>query len=175
LPTDKEIFVLLTRSPREALELIYERFVGRILSSLCRRGWGREEVLDELGNVFVDIMGERLALPAGGSFGAWLYVVVWRKLVVKARRPSLALLGERDHPLVASTLDFLVELERMQILETAVERLTPSEREALVGHCFNGLSYEALADRVGISEGAIRKRVASARQKLLAAQARAER
>lgn len=95
--------------------------------------------------------------------GAWLYAILRRKAYAhrQIRRQEAEL--PEDPPSVDS--DVLEELTRGIVIEQ-LERLSSEDREILAGKYLLGLSYQELAESLGISNGAVRVRCLRAKEKL---------
>ena len=84
-----------------------------------------------------------------GAFLAYLRQIVMNRLRDQLRRtqarPITETLDEMDHERGGSPLDHVLQLEKFERYESALERLQPLEREAIIGRVEMGLSYEELA------------------------------
>lgn len=63
-------------------------------------------------------------------------------------------------------LDYLISIERHQIIQQAVRSLEPRDREILVLKYQERMSYRQLSDRMGITERAVDRRLCRARSSL---------
>lgn len=111
------------------------------------------------------------ALPSfrsDSAFTTWLYRIVMSRCLnaIAARRPAFELRDdERDRrPGPLETAEAHAHLED---LKQAVVRLTPEQRAPLVLREFEGLSYEEIAEVLGISLAAVKGRLHRARLDLL--------
>jgi len=94
---------------------------------------------------------------------------LWRDVQRKERR--LVPLAEAGEPAVAARGDHLADLGWA---ERQLQSIAPGDRDALLLHARDGLSYEEVARRLDISTGAVKSRVFRARQALAALRLRRE-
>ena len=95
--------------------------------------------------------------------GAWLYAILRRKAY--AHRQTARQESELPDDQPSADPDLLEELTRGIVVEQ-LERLSPEDREILAGKYLLGLSYQQLAESLGISNGAVRVRCLRAKEKL---------
>ena len=88
---------------------------------------------------------------------------LWRDMQRKERR--LVPLEEAGEPSVAARGDYLADLGWA---ERQLQSIAAGDRDALLLHARDGLSYEEVARRLDISTGAVKSRVFRARQALAA-------
>lgn len=96
-----------------------------------------------------------------GSFYTWLYHIVVRvcldqRRLARWRRETLV--SPPETPVVDADLD------RHILVETLLDRLSPTVRAALVLHELEGLEYAEVAVVLGIPVGTVRSRIHAARQ-----------
>jgi RNA polymerase sigma-70 factor, ECF subfamily len=94
---------------------------------------------------------------------------LWRDMQRKERR--LVPLEEAGEPSVAARGDHLADLGWA---ERQLQSIAAGDRDALLLHARDGLSYEEVARRLDISTGAVKSRVFRARQALAALRVRRE-
>lgn len=99
------------------------------------------------------------------AFSTWLYRIVTNHClnVISARRPTVELDDERDG---AQSLDPAVAVQRraeMRELTASIAGLPPDQRAALVLREFEGLSYDEVAEVLGVSLAAVKGRIHRAR------------
>jgi RNA polymerase sigma-70 factor (ECF subfamily) len=162
-PTDPEsTFILIDRAragDREALD----RLLSRHLRPLQRwaRGrlpkWARsladtdDLVQDTLIQTFKRIDSVE---PRGvGALQAYLRQAVLNRirdeLRRKRRRPEIGELGDLEADRAASPVEQAIGREAVDRYESALTRLRPEEREAIIARVEMGYSYEELAEALG--------------------------
>ena len=106
-----------------------------------------------------------------GAFLAYLRQAVMNRIRDQLRRtqarPITETLDEMDHQRGTSPLEHVIELEKFERYEAALERLEPHEREAIIGRVELGMTYDEMAASLGRpSPDAARMAVARALVKL---------
>jgi RNA polymerase sigma-70 factor (ECF subfamily) len=147
------------RTDPDAICVLYDRYVTRLVGGLVRSGVDRELAWDVTQETFARLLekGHRVHLPSGGTLAPWLQRVA-RNLVVDAWRRgaadtrALARLGiSRVHwdDDVAARLD----------VRSAFATLPIDQRRAVAARIAGDLTYEELARAAGTTEVAARARV----------------
>ncbi len=164
--SDRELDPGLAPNAGPWLEQFHERICGRVVGALVRRGWSSDAAWDAVGDLLVDILSGKLIPPGDGPLGAWVYVIVKRRLISAARRRVPVSLTTQVSDPEEEPIDALLQREQAEALHAAIETLSEKEHAALIGRFVDGLSYVELAKRLSVSEGAVRKRIYEARRKL---------
>ena len=114
----------------------------------------------------------------GGSFKAWLLRIVtntcYDVLRARRRRPTsslddLSVAPEHAWQLVngqAGPEDKVLQQELGRVIQAAITTLPPDQRAAVVLSDIQGLSYQELAEIMGVSLGTVKSRLSRARAKL---------
>lgn len=97
---------------------------------------------------------------------AWLFQVA-RNLLIDRYRTARDEIPLDDEPALAGVADDLAPVEALsQCLPRVLGELSPEDREAITLCDIEGLSQQALADRLGLSLPAAKSRVQRARRRL---------
>ena len=122
-------------------------------------------------NAFVQAWRRLASLHKAQSFGPWLLELT-RNEALMARRTDQRK-KQRDQRwhdlqpvLVPDAESVAVERSRLRVMLQALEELPLAEREALVLYYCDGEATEQVAERLGLSEAAVRKRLQRARATL---------
>ncbi len=150
----------------DAFRPIVERYqveaMGHALSILGHRQDAEDAVQEALVQAF-------RALPrfdASRPFYPWFYTILRNCCFKKAARRQ-AVSSQPDPPLELLTAAPGDEAERkMQLLDHALARLSPEDRELITLKHLDRLSYEALAERLEVPAGTVMSRLYYARQRL---------
>ena len=143
----------------EAVGRLYDELVGPIYRYIALRVRRREDAEDLTHVVFERIVG---ALPryhhTGKPFAAWAFRIARNAVIDHHRRTrpteSLAAIEERVD---ATGLEALsLRREEIDELRSAIQRLTPDQREALMLRYAGGLSADEAAEAMGRQAGTIR-------------------
>ena len=137
--------------------------VHRHASALARfaASCGAREDIDELvQDTFVRAFGSLDGFRGESSFRTWLFTIERRLLMdrrrAERRRPKGTEIGEADAATGYDSLDEMVADEAQARVRTAIDRLTPTQREVFVLRVNEGLSYKELDATVNTTEGAAR-------------------
>lgn len=144
--------------------------------------WLRTALHSRLGSQDeVDEVMQEVALAAANQvarqkpverIGPWLYRVALRQVMLfrrKAGRRRKLMNSAREkltHEEQLSPLHFLLSAERQHSVRQAMGRLGELERQMLMLKYVEGLSYEEIAERIGVSASAVQSRLHRARAQL---------
>ena len=154
----------------------HQRRAFAIALSLLRDEQDAREVVQE---AFLRVYRGIDSFQGGSSFFTWLYRIVTNLSIDLMRKPSRREaeldegreIDEADIPLLsridgADPLDVLRRAEIRNKLEAALDALPAYHRGVIVMREVEGLSYEEMAEAMGVSKGTIMSRLFHARQKL---------
>jgi RNA polymerase sigma-70 factor (ECF subfamily) len=158
---DAEAFASLVRR--------FERPVYQLVLRMVRRGAVAEDLAQD---VFIRLWRHLGDIESAEVLPAWLRRVAvnavidhWRK--EDARRRNLAVL--REHPVarhVVRPSSRMETEEGVDAVQGALARLPAKLRSVLVLRAVESMSYEQLADTLGISTSAVRSRLFRAREEM---------
>jgi RNA polymerase sigma-70 factor (ECF subfamily) len=154
----------------------HQRRAFAIALGLLRDEQDAREVVQE---AFLRVYRGLDSFHGGSTFFTWLYRIVTNLSIDLMRKPSRRdaeldpnrEIDEADIPLLsridgADPLDVLRRAEIRNKLEAALEALPVYHRGVIVMREVEGLSYEEMAEAMGVSKGTIMSRLFHARQKL---------
>jgi RNA polymerase sigma-70 factor, ECF subfamily len=154
----------------------HQRRAFAIALGLLRDEQDAREVVQE---AFLRVYRGLDSFHGGSTFFTWLYRIVTNLSIDLMRKPSRRdaeldedrEFDEADIPLLsridgADPLDVLRRAEIRNKLEAALEALPVYHRGVIVMREVEGLSYEEMAEAMGVSKGTIMSRLFHARQKL---------
>ena len=137
--------------------------VGRLCMALLGNQAEAEETAQE---VLLAAQAAMAGFRAEGTVRAWLYGIARRKCARKLEtrvRRERRLRLVHDAAIDAEMPDQALEMRRRaEKVRAALERLKPTERDAVVLRYEGGLAYREVAEVCGIDEAAARKRVSRA-------------
>jgi RNA polymerase sigma factor (sigma-70 family) len=167
--TDAQALRRLRRDP-DAICVLYDRHASRLVRDLALRS-GEPDIAFELAQeTFARALehGHRVRLPPDGSAWPWLSAIGRNLLADWHRRGAVdsrarIRLGIATNPHDLDSLDDLIERLDAAVqagqLESALDALPVSQREAVTGRVTKELSYEELATAHGTNEQVMRARV----------------
>jgi len=165
---------------RGAFRALVERHQRRafaIAVGLVRDEQDAREVVQE---AFLRVHRGLATFEGGSSFFTWLYRIVTNLAIDVVRRPArresealdpAAIDGESEQPLIAridgaDPVDVVRRGEIRKRLEEAIDALPPYHRGVILMREVEGMSYEEMAEAMGVSKGTIMSRLFHARRKL---------
>src|SRR6478735_4388782 len=120
----------------------------------------RNEVDELVQDTFVRAFNSLEGFRGDSSFRTWLFTIQRRLLLDRRRsekrRRDKDELQEDDASTEYDALDSVVADETQKRLQTAVKRLSPTQREVFSLRIAEGMSYKEIAEAVGTTEGAAR-------------------
>jgi RNA polymerase sigma-70 factor (ECF subfamily) len=150
----------------EAFTAIVERY-QRVLFTVAVRMLGNvEDAKDATQNAFLKAYQKLRAFDPNRRFFSWIYRILVNECH-NARRdhrqgePLAPELAAGDGPADAFEVD-----ERRRRVQAAILALPPDYREVIVLRHFAELSYDEVADAIGVSSAIVKSRLHTARQRL---------
>ncbi len=157
--TDLDLIARWKAGDQRAATLLVERHaaaLARFASSVGARGDVDEVVQDTFVRAFASIDGFR----GDSSLRTWLFTIARRLLLDRRRserrRGEQVEVQDSDVTTDYDALDAVVAEETEHRLRSAMERLSPTQREVFSLRVGEGMSYKEIADSVGTTEGAAR-------------------
>jgi len=177
---DRELIRLAQLGDKAAFRRLVERHQRRafaIAMGLVRDENDARELVQE---AFLRVYRGLSSFQGGSSFFTWLYRIVTNLAIDLMRKPGRrdAELQENqsadedtDFPLVsridgADPIDVMRRREIAQRIQAALDALPPYHRGVILMREVEGMSYEEMAQAMGVSKGTIMSRLFHARQKL---------
>ena len=157
-PDDGTIMQQARHNPR-AFAPLYERYAERIYAYCLRRVSNQADAEDLTSLIFTRAISH-LQDYRGGSVGAWLFRIASNtvKNYYRSTRSTVSL-DDNDFPLTdhgPSPMEQMLQTEREETLNRAVEHLTEEQRNLLALKIAGGLTSQDIGEVVGKSPGAVR-------------------
>lgn len=159
-----------------------ERWQDRIHGAIFRMVREQELTRDLAQETFLRAFEKLASFNAQAAFGTWLYSIAVNQVRSEMRKRSAqknrqplsldALGGDEEGRGLDPADDSPDARERLEtrehcaLLLEAVDRLAPENREVIVLREFQDLSYEDIAEAVGVPVGTVRSRLHRARSEL---------
>jgi len=177
---DRDLIERAKKGDRGAFRELVERHQRRafaIALALVRDENDAREVVQE---AFLRVYRGLDAFHGGSSFFTWLYRIVTNLSIDLMRKParreveldeSREIKDELDIPLLAridgaDPHDVVRRAEISKRIQSALDALPPYHRGVILMREVEGMSYEEMAEAMGVSKGTIMSRLFHARQKL---------
>ncbi|HVW00038.1 MAG TPA: RNA polymerase sigma factor [Planctomycetaceae bacterium] len=162
IATDEELMNLVQAGGRDGLSTLMRRYANPLLTFL-RRMTGDHHRSEELfQDVFLAVWTQRAEYGPWRPFRAWLFGIASNKCRSEVRsrqRRPMIFDGEQTAAVAqdgATPSEAAVATETATIVEEAVLRLPHVQRQVVVLRVWNALSYQAIGQVVGCSEGTAR-------------------
>jgi RNA polymerase sigma-70 factor (ECF subfamily) len=157
--TDLDLINRWKGGDQRAATLIVERHAGavaRFVTSVGAKGDAQDLVQDTFVRAFASLDSFR----GDSSLRTWLFTIARRLLLdlrrSERRRGEQVEVQEQHATTEYDSLDSLVAEEMRERMQTAVGRLSKTQREVFMLRVGEGLSYKEIADVAGTTEGAAR-------------------
>jgi RNA polymerase sigma factor (sigma-70 family) len=160
-PSDEQ---LLSSGDPEDFGVFYDRHLPAVVAYLGRRTRRAELTLDLVAETFARALEHRRRFdPARGPAIAWLLSIARNLLIDAVRRGRVADAARQRLALEPVTVDDegLARVDEMSEfdLPSALACLSDAERESVLARVVTEEPYALIAERIGISEQVVRKRV----------------
>ena len=175
----------LAEALREGAEWAYEELVERyqqpVFSLICRLLGGSADSGDVVQEVFLKVFRNIHHFRSESSLKTWIYRIAvneaynHRRWFFRHRRQEVEIEAEwAAAPSLRDTLpdsarspfDLTLNEERRALIEDALGRINPDFRAAVVLRDVDGLSYDEVAEVLGISMGTVKSRILRGREAL---------
>ena len=167
---DVELVERLGRRDTRAFEALYDRYVRLAFAVALRVLLDRERAEEVVQDVYVKLWRQpSLFDPRRGTFRPWLLRVVHHRAIDELRQINRDRAQTAEDPEgrilealpdVGPALEDAAEssIEREKVLD-ALDKLSPSQREAIEMAFFDGLTHAQIAERLGEPLGTVKTRV----------------
>lgn len=162
--TNEKIMVAVAAGNLDMLKTLFERHhvhVFNFLYKMCGNKMLSEDLTQE---VFYKLMRYRNSYN-GGNFVSWLFTIARNCLNTHFRR-------NKEHHEDINSVAFKLSIqeedneEDHSQLQTALAKLSASDRELIILNRFQEIRYNEIAEIIGSTPGAVKTRVSRAIQKL---------
>ena len=181
LVSDEQLVLRVRSGEREAFELLYARYIGRVFAFVEKRLRNRADVEETTQEVFINVFSSLGSFRAEAPFAAWVLGVARHTIAARFKRkhhPTVPLETDEDGELDSRSesahheitpLDYYELHERLRQLESAVEKeLTPEQRVLFQLHHVEHRSIAEVAAYLDKSEDAVKSNLYRVRKVLLA-------
>lgn len=177
---DRQLVEQARGGDHRAFRSLVERHQRRVFAhayGLVRDEQDARELTQE---AFLRVHRSLDAFQGGASFHTWLYRIVTNLAIDHLRRParreaqldeSKEVVEEQDAPFLSRIegADPRRAIQRKELaarIQSALDALPPYHRSVILLREVEGMSYEEMAEAIGVSKGTIMSRLFHARQKL---------
>lgn len=146
---------------------LVDRYTPRLTYYLRKLVPQRDRIDDLLQETWIDVFRQLPRLQAAAAFAVWIYRIAhgkaardWRTL---SRFPMERVAPE---PQIAEDDEAPFSPDQAERIHSALDQLTPEQREVLVLRFLENLSYEQIAQVIGSNIGTVRSRIYYGKQAL---------
>jgi len=146
---------------------------GPLFAFFYRLGCHPNSIEDLVQDVMIRLYQARERYDPARPFSSWLYGIakhVWqdylRRLGREPRRLAAMGLAEEVPSMAADSLEQSLEAEQAERVRWALERLPEEQRMTLILRHYQGLSYQEIAEALGIPVGTVKWRIHEALHKV---------
>lgn len=168
--SEPELKALARADRSEAMDLVVRKYGERLYLHAWYILHDGAEARDVVQETFIKALREPRFFDADFKVQAWLYRVTRNlcfNLVRDRRRRDRILAGRpTDHAHREDPLEAVFGGERQEEILEAVDQLTAEHREILLLRYYEDLSYNEIAERLGIKLGTVMSRLSRARDRL---------
>jgi RNA polymerase sigma-70 factor (ECF subfamily) len=168
--SERELVAACQRGDRDAFRELFELHRDRVYSIALRFSGDSSAAMDIAQDTFLKLFSTIADFRGDAAFQTWIYRLVVNSCFDHARRSRRVLpLADAVIAKLRAPVDALAELMRRELsanLSSAVERLSPPMRMAVVLRYTEGLSYEEIALALGCTPGTVASRLNRAHKAL---------
>ncbi len=170
--SDQDLMKLVQAGDFSPAAEIFDRYSTRIYNFAYRFLKSSEAAEDATQEVFVKMLKHAKQFHGDAKLSTWLFSITanlcrdhLRKADNKAKDSdeTLVMIAGPDDNAPDRRFE---QMENERRVRTALEHLTPEQREAILLSRYQGLSYAEIAEIAGCSEGAVKTRVFRAMETL---------
>jgi len=176
---DRALIERAQSGDKNAFRELVERHQRRAFAIAFALVKDEEDAREVVQEAFVRVFGGLAQFHGGSSFFTWLYRIVTNLSIDVIRRParrdtgldeSVEIEESDDAPLARiEGADPILHIHRAELharIESALAELPAYHRGVILMREVQGMSYEEMADAMGVSKGTIMSRLFHARRKL---------
>lgn len=153
--TDEELLLRLAEGHREALDDLFVRHSGRVLSYALKRGMAQDRAEDLLQIVFMQIYRKKHLYNPKHRALAWIYVITRSELKDYRQREIKDFLEWDDS--MSQSEESAPKTDSREEALSLLQELKPREQEVMKLRYFDELEYQEIASLLEESESNVRQ------------------
>lgn len=168
MKSDEDLLQDFARGSDLAFAAIYNRYRKPVYLFALKMLADGDLAQDVLQSVFLTIYEQRIRATTVKRARPWIFTIV-RNRCLNAIRDRIPREPMQEEALLANTPDAIEEIEKQdeaRIVQEALKKLSPDNREAIILREYQGLSYEEIAEATATSESAVKSRLFKARRQM---------
>lgn len=171
MEADETIATAVQKGDTDAFGILIERYEKKLMRYARRFLFGREDVEDLLQEVFIKAYVNIRDYDATRRFSPWIYRIAHNEFVSALRKKKRSIVDYFDLDTVMPQLasastsdDVALRGEDKALLEDSLARIDEKYREPLVLYYFEELSYEEIAQVLGVPTATVGVRLKRGRE-----------
>lgn len=176
---DRELIAKAQKGDDSAFEAMVLKYQQRVYNLCLRMTCNEEDAYDLSQEAFLKAWRGLETFQFESAFSTWLYRLTSNAcldfLRAQKRRPTVSLTAEDDDgenvqldiaDPAPNPEQAALAAEDREMLKTALDSLDDEAREIITLRVIDDLSYDQIADVLGVKEGTVKSRLSRAREKL---------
>jgi len=169
LPYEKELLLQLTIGDEKAFGKIYEFYQARIFLFAFRFTKSKAAAEEIVQEVFVKLWINRENIKIEKQFGSYIIRITKNLIIDRLKKASLDKIIQQKiyedmQALRNSSVDLLIEKEISRLHKQAIDLLSPQKKTIYLLSREEQLSYEQIAQKLGLSKNTVRNHMSEALQ-----------
>jgi RNA polymerase sigma-70 factor (ECF subfamily) len=166
--TDTELFQLLQQDDMDAFDEMYERHFMPLLNAAYKRLHSREDALEMVQDLFVQLYLRRKQMEYTYNFGGYVQKMLKNKIIDRyreqlVRKKHLYQLQQMNPEAEPGAPEDNMDVKMLeQKIHAVIEQLPHKCREVFLLSRINNLSHQAIAEKLNISVSTVEKHIVKA-------------
>ncbi|QHV97170.1 RNA polymerase sigma factor [Spirosoma endbachense] len=169
LSDEEMIRVYLPSQPTHCFETLYNRYVNKVYRRCLSLTQDSVKAEDFTHDIFLKVFDKLSAFQERARFSTWLYSIAYNYCLDQlrlAKRINTITLGESSEYDLPETDETSLRDEAIQLVQQAVERLSPEETTLLRLKYEDGMSIDELATLYNIKASTVKMRLKRSRDRI---------
>jgi RNA polymerase sigma-70 factor (ECF subfamily) len=161
-----------------AFELLVRRYQRQVANLIYMKMGNRDDVEDIAQEVFIRVHRSLPQFKFNASFFSWIYRITMNLCIDEIRKRKIrrvlsldfltedAIEKNRKSQDIPTPSDSVLSEEKKEMVRSAIRRLSPEHREVLTLREYQDLSYDEIAEILGLTLEAVKSRIFRARSEM---------
>jgi len=168
--SDEALMASYRQGDSAAFEKLFRRYAERIYAVMLKHGMTPDDARDLVQQTFTRMHQARNDFRTGANVRPWLWTIAYNLMRDSMRRRGTRFRAEKGLMQQQASADEMgrggMDPEMRRALGKALGALSESQREVLVLHYYEGLSFAEIGKIMSVKEGAVRVRAHRAYRRL---------
>lgn len=170
--TDSGLVDMVLAGDNRAFEHLFNRYAEALYQLYLQRTWGNADDTDDLiQEIFVKAFLHLAGYDKRYTFGQWIYTIAKNTFIdyVRKRRDDLSIDNTRGEyigqpvSLTPNPEENIINVQQRRQLEENLEKMSAKYRRLIELRFFKDLSYEEIAEQLGLPIGTVKTQIHRAR------------